>query len=240
MKRMKLFLTLLIFIFLGSSSYAQKFKQERYKNFDKRMFHFGFMLGFNSSDFTVYQNVNAYEQYGLKLLENDAQPGGQLGILTTMKLGTPVLRLRFIPTLSFQERLLRYTFEDTVLNKDEIGEERVNSTNLDFPLMLQFRTKRLNNFAAYVLVGGQYSIDLQSQEKASQNYIDPYIKIRRNDVQGQIGGGLEFFAPYFKFGIELKYSHGFMNSFIQDNTNIANPINKLYNKVWSLSLIFEG
>ena len=237
---MKLFLTLLIFIVLGSSSYAQKFKQERYKNFDKRMFHFGFMLGFNSSDFTVYQNVNAYEQFGLKLLENDAQPGGQLGILTTMKLGTPVLRLRFIPTLSFQERLLRYTFEDTVLNKDEIGEERVNSTNLDFPLMLQFRTKRLNNFAAYVLVGGQYSIDLQSQEKASQNYIDPYIKIRRNDVQGQIGGGLEFFAPYFKFGIELKYSHGFMNSFIQDNTNIANPINKLYNKVWSLSLIFEG
>ena len=237
---MKLFLTLLIFIVLGSSSYAQKFKQERYKNFDKRMFHFGFMLGFNSSDFTVYQDVNAYEQYGLKLLENDAQPGGQLGILTTMKLGTPVLRLRFIPTLSFQERLLRYTFEDTVLNKDEIGEERVNSTNLDFPLMLQFRTKRLNNFAAYVLVGGQYSIDLQSQEKASQNYIDPYVKIKRNDVQGQIGGGLEFFAPYFKFGIELKYSHGFINSFIQDNTNIANPINKLYNKVWSLSIIFEG
>lgn len=225
---------------MGISSQAQKFKQERYKNFDKRTFHFGFMLGFNSSDFTVYQDVNAYEKYGLKLLENDAQPGGQLGILTTMKLGTPVLRLRFIPTLSFQEKLLRYTFEDTLLNTDQIGEERVNSTNLDFPLMLQFRTKRYNNFTAYALVGGQYSIDLQSQEKASQNYIDPYIKIKRNDLQGQIGGGVEFFAPYFKFGIELKYSHGFINSFIQDNTNIADPINKLYNKVWSLSLIFEG
>ena len=234
------FLILSIFLVMGISSQAQKFKQERYKNFDKRTFHFGFMLGFNSSDFTVYQDVNAYEKYGLKLLENDAQPGGQLGILTTMKLGTPVLRLRFIPTLSFQEKLLRYTFEDTLLNTDQIGEERVNSTNLDFPLMLQFRTKRYNNFTAYALVGGQYSIDLQSQEKASQNYIDPYIKIKRNDLQGQIGGGVEFFAPYFKFGIELKYSHGFINSFIQDNTNIANPINKLYNKVWSLSLIFEG
>ncbi len=237
---MNRFLILFIFLVMGISSQAQKFKQERYKNFDKRTFHFGFMLGFNSSDFTVYQNVNAYEQYGLKLLENDAQPGGQLGILTTMKLGTPVLRLRFIPTLSFQEKLLRYTFEDTLLNTDEFGEERVNSTNLDFPLMLQFRTKRYNNFTAYALIGGQYSIDLQSQEKASQNYIDPYIKIKRNDIQGQIGGGIEFFAPYFKFGIELKYSHGFINSFIQDNTNIAEPINKLYNKVWSLSLIFEG
>lgn len=237
---MNRFLFLIFFLVLAAGTQAQRFKQERYKNFDKRLFHFGFMLGFNSSDFTVFQNVNAYEQYGLKLLENDAQPGGQLGILTTMRLGTPVLRLRFIPTLSFQERLLRFSFEDTLLNKDQVSDERVNSTNLDFPLMLQFRTKRLNNFAAYVLIGGQYSIDLQSQEKASQNFIDPYIKIKRNDVQGQIGGGLEFFAPYFKFGIELKYSHGFINSFIQDNTNIANPINKLYNKVWSLSLIFEG
>ena len=237
---MNRFLILSIFLVMGISSQAQRFKQERYKNFDKRTFHFGFMLGFNSSDFTVYQDVNAYEKYGLKLLENDAQPGGQLGILTTMKLGTPVLRLRFIPTLSFQEKLLRYTFEDTLLNTDEISEERVNSTNLDFPLMLHFRTKRYNNFTAYALVGGQFSIDLQSQEKASQNYIDPYIKIKRNDLQGQIGGGVEFFAPYFKFGIELKYSHGFINSFIRDNTNIAEPINKLYNKVWSLSLIFEG
>lgn len=237
---MNRFLFLILFLVVAAGTQAQRFKQERYKNFDKRLFHFGFMLGFNSSDFTVFQNVNAYEQYGLKLLENDAQPGGQLGILTTMKLGTPVLRLRFIPTLSFQERLLRFSFEDTLLNKDQVSDERVNSTNLDFPLMLQFRTKRLNNFAAYVLIGGQYSIDLQSQEKASQNFIDPYIKIKRNDVQGQIGGGLEFFAPYFKFGVELKYSHGFINSFIQDNTNIANPINKLYNKVWSLSLIFEG
>lgn len=237
---MNRFLFLIFFLVLAVGTQAQRFKQERYKNFDKRLFHFGFMLGFNSSDFTVFQNVNAYEQYGLKLLENDAQPGGQLGILTTMRLGTPVLRLRFIPTLSFQERLLRFSFEDTLLNKDQVSDERVNSTNLDFPLMLQFRTKRLNNFAAYVLIGGQYSIDLQSQEKASQNFIDPYIKIKRNDVQGQIGGGLEFFAPYFKFGVELKYSHGFINSFIQDNTNIANPINKLYNKVWSLSLIFEG
>lgn len=237
---MNRFLFLIFFLVLAAGTQAQRFKQERYKNFDKRLFHFGFMLGFNSSDFTVFQNVNAYEQFGLKLLENDAQPGGQLGILTTMKLGTPVLRLRFIPTLSFQERLLRFSFEDTLLNKDQVSDERVNSTNLDFPLMLQFRTKRLNNFAAYVLIGGQYSIDLQSQEKASQNFIDPYIKIKRNDVQGQIGGGLEFFAPYFKFGVELKYSHGFINSFIQDNTNIANPINKLYNKVWSLSLIFEG
>jgi hypothetical protein len=226
---------LLIFACLG-----QKYKQERYKNFDKRLFHFGFMLGVNTSDFSVYQKNDAYQTYGLISLKNDNQPGGQLGILATMKLGTPMLRLRFIPTLSFQERVLNYKSLDSINFRDGVGEERINSTSLDFPLMLQFRTKRYNNFTAYALIGGQYSIDLQSQEKASQSYIDPFIKIKKHDFQGQIGGGIEFFAPYFKFGLELKYSHGFRSSFIQDWTPVSNPINQLYNKGWWFSIIFEG
>lgn len=231
---------LLLTFFTSLCLSAQKYKQERYKSFDKRLFHFGFMLGFNTSDFTLYPEQNAYEDYGLLSIQNDAQPGGQLGILSTMRIGTPMIRLRFIPTISFQERVLNYKFEDTTDLGYRLEEERINSTNLDFPLMLQFRTKRLNNFTAYCLVGAQYSIDLQSQAKASQNYIDPFIKIKKYDWQGQIGGGLEFFAPYFKFGIELKYSHGFSNSFIQDNTYVAKPINTLYNRGWWVSLIFEG
>lgn len=231
---------LIVQFLLVFASFAQRYKQERYKNFDKRLFHFGFMLGVNSSEFTVYQKNDAYQNFGLISLTNNSQPGGQLGILATMKLGTPMLRLRFIPTLSFQERVLNYQSLDSKNFRNGIGEERINSTSLDFPLMLQFRTKRYNNFTAYALVGGQYSIDLQSQEKASQSYIDPFIKIKKNDFQGQIGGGVEFFAPYFKFGLELKYSHGFKSSFIQDWTPVSNPINQLYNKGWWFSIIFEG
>lgn len=234
------FKKLLVLLLLPVIIHGQKFKQERYKNFDRRLFHFGFMLGFNSSDFTLYPVQDAYEKYGILSVQNDAQPGGQLGILTTMRLGTPMIRLRFIPTISFLERSIKYKFEDTTLLGYRLEDERVNSTNLDFPLMLQFRTKRLNNFAAYCLIGGQYSIDLQSQENASQNYIDPYIKIKREDWQGQIGGGLEFFAPYFKFGVELKFTHGFSNVFVKDNTYIAAPIQSLYNRGWFVSLIFEG
>jgi hypothetical protein len=231
---------LIVQVILINICFGQQYRQERYKNFDKRLFHFGFMLGVNSSAFTVYQKNDAYQTYGLISLSNDSQPGGQLGILATMKLGTPMLRLRLIPTLSFQERVLNYKSLDSVNFRDGIGEERINSTSLDCPLMLQFRTKRYNNFTAYALIGGQYSIDLQSQEKASQSYIDPFIKIKKNDFQGQIGGGVEFFAPYFKVGLELKYSHGFKNSFIQDWTPVSNPINQLYNKGWWFSIIFEG
>jgi len=231
---------IILFILISSFSFSQKAKQQLYKNFDKRLLHFGFMLGVNSSDFNVYQKVNAYQQYGILSISNDAQPGGQLGILTTIKLGTPTIRFRLIPTLSFQERVLNYTSIDTFNFPKGVGQQRINSTNLDFPMMLQFRTRRYNNFTAYSLIGVQYSMDLQSQEDASQNFYDPFIKIKRNDWQGQIGAGIEFFAPYFKFGMELKYSQGFKSSFIQDFTTVANPIDRLYNRGWCFSIIFEG
>lgn len=222
--------------------YSQKEKPWNYRRYDQRMIHFGFMLGFNNSGFNALTKLNAYEDYGLKSLLVKSQPGGQVGIVTTMKLFTPVIRLRFIPTLSFQERVIQYTFSnpDPLAKTDIVDEERIGSTNLDFPLMLQFRTLRYNNFTAYLMCGWQPTIDLQSQEKASQNFIDPFVKIKKNDMQGQVGGGIEFFAPYFKFGIELKYSQSFQNSFIQDFTPVSKPLDALYNRVWWVSFIFEG
>lgn len=229
-------------LLLSNSVFSQKEKPQNYKHFDEHWIHFGFMLGFNKTDFTVIQSVDAYSKFGLISLTSTPTAGGQVGIVSTLKLGTPMVRLRLIPTLSFEERVLNYTFvnKKEPLGEDVILEERVGSTNLDFPLMFQFRTLRLNNFAAYLLAGGQFTLDLQSQEKATQSSVDPFIKIKKKDFQGQIGGGVEFFATYFKLGIEIKYSRGFKNAFIQDHTEPSNPIDQLFNKTLWFSLIFEG
>lgn len=234
-----------VFCFTVLSSFAsfgQKQKQKNYRKFDDQLIHFGFMLGGNSADFYTLPVSNAFEKYGITSIENDAQPGGQLGVVTSMKLGTPVVRLRFIPSLSFQERVLRYYTlpSDPEKKKDDMNEERINSTNLDFPMMLQFRTMRYNNFAMYVLGGAQFTYDLQSTEKANQSFTDPFVKIKASDWQGQVGVGVEFFAVYFKMGLEIKYSQGFKNTLINDFTPVSLPLDQLRNKVWSFSIIFEG
>lgn len=235
------FRILVLFVLTGVGAIAQKEKPQNYRKFDNRLFHFGFMLGANTSGYSLYQKVDAYQQYGLKSMSVKSQPGAQLGILTTMKVGTPMVRLRFMPSLSFQERVINQVFVDPEdITKELLNEERVNATSLDFPLMFQFRTLRLNNFAAYFLVGGQYSLDLQSQQDATQKFDDPFIKMKKHDYLGQVGAGLEFFAPFFKFGIEVKYSHSFVNGFIQDNTRSSLPISRIYNSGWIFSIIFEG
>lgn len=234
---------LLIFLSISIHSFAQRYLTQRYKNFDNRLFHFGFMMGGNTGNFSLFAQDSNFANYGIKSVSAKSTPGGQFGLLTSIKLGTPMLKFRFMPTISFMERVIEYRRinPDTSKTFDLIDEERINSTNIDFPMILMFRTKRLNNFVAYSMIGAQWSIDLESQEGKAQSFIDPYVKIKKYDWQGQIGGGLEFFAQYFKFAIELKYSHGFTNAFIFEPTNsVSQPIKGLYNKGWWVSLIFEG
>jgi hypothetical protein len=236
---------LLSIVMLSSIGWSQRNPlTQNYRKFDRKVIHFGFMLGVNTADFSTQYKPNMLTEYDTYSITNESQPGFQLGIISSLKLGTPLIRLRFIPSLSFQERILNYSyFEENDEGEMEIVEDepqRIGSTNLDFPLMFKFRTKRYNNFAAYALLGAQYTLDLQSQENSSQKFADPFIKIKRDDFQGQVGAGVDFFLPYFKFGMELKLSHGLINGLIQDGTRLSKPINALYNRVWWFSLTFEG
>jgi len=232
---------LMLYILLSTIVFAQKEKPLNYHKFDNRVVHFGFMLGINSSSYSMYQKLNNYQQYKLMSMTVEPQPGAQLGVLSTIKLGTPMVRMRLITSISFHERLIRQTFVD---NKDSlsisINEERIQGTTIDIPIMFQFRTLRLNNFTAYWLFGAKYSYDLQSQAEKTQSFDDPFIKMKEHDFLGEIGIGIEFFAPYFKCGLEIKYSHSFINGLIQDETPVSLPIDKLYNRSWRFSIIFEG
>jgi hypothetical protein len=222
-------------------SYTQIQRPENYKSFDKRLIHFGVQLGVNKTSFNLTPVYDAYGLYKVRSIESRSQPGAQVGMVASLKLGSPVFRLRFVPTFSFQERVINM-YSDPINDeiKESYNEERVNSSNVDLPLMFQLRTLRYTNFAAYCLGGVQYSIDLQSVEDKNQNYVDPFIKIKKRDWMFQFGGGIEFFAEFFKFGIELKYSQGFKNVLIQDNTPVSTPIQSLLNNSWILSITFEG
>lgn len=234
----------LVVMLLGicSLGYSQPQKVLNYPKFDKKWINFGFMLGANMTQVKVTPRIDAYTNYDLISIQNIPQPGAAVGVLTTVKLGLPIFRLRFIPTISFQEALFRYKFVKFggTLENPYINEERVGHVNIDLPLLLQFRTKRYNNFTAYALTGMQYSLDLQSQEKATQSDLDPFLKFKKHDFQYQVGGGVEFFFPFFKMGLEIKMSQALKSIFINDNTYISSPIDRMIQRTWWFSIIFEG
>jgi len=235
----KLIVICLLFVIVGKS-YAQQ--MENLYDFDENRMHFGFVLGYNKADFYLDKNT----EYGtsidtLMVLEVEPKPGFNLGIVSSLNL-TPNLKIRLVPSLSFQERVIEYTYFKQP-DSSEFWKKEVQPVFLDFPLLVKFRTNRINNFAAYIIGGGRFGLDMSSSEdvkNSSASLADQIVKTSRADYGLEIGGGMDFFLEYFKFGVELKLGMGLKNMLIQENLKFSSPIESLRSKVWTLSFTFEG
>lgn len=204
-------------------------------------YHFGFIIGINTTSFYIDPSTKLGDpRYfdTLKSIRSVPQVGFDLGIVTELSI-TRYLKLRFVPSLGFADRQLAYSFigHDTfTVTKD------IQSVFLNFPLDLKLISKRLNNFEAYVLAGGKFARDLASQKDVNQQLAGAKatVRILPNDWYYEAGGGIEFYLPYFKFGLELKVSQGLRNLIIPDNSVYTESINALKSKTYLLSFTFEG
>ena len=239
MKYKRIILCFLIANILSATAHAQKLKVENLPKFDTKWIHFGFSLGFNSTDFIIHPvpDFNTFDT--LRVIESEKKPGFNLGIISDLHLGSH-FNLRFLPALSFAQRNLEYTYSrgDT-FNYKKV--KPVESTFLEFPLNLKYRSARVNNFAAYVLGGVKYSIDLASQKDVDNAFSDEIVvKLRKHDYSYEMGFGLDFFLEYFKFSPELKVSFGVRDLLIHDSTQYSDPLRKLNSRILLISLNFEG
>lgn len=230
----------ILFSFILGSAWAQnRVVTENLPNFDLRRFHFGFLLSYNTSDLSVKLKPESRFTDSLLVLDHLKKPGFNLGIVASLNVNQN-LSVRFLPTLSFQERVLQYQFR-TSTNRSVFFQKPIESTYLEFPLLLKFRSDRINNFAVYLLGGGKFCIDMASQKDVNNALDDEVVvKLAKYDYAVEAGGGMDMFLPYFKFGVELKASWGIPNLLIDDETRFSNPIESLRSKAWVLTFTFEG
>lgn len=228
------------FLLVAASLFAQqRIVTENLPNFDLRRFHFGFLLSYNTSDLTVKLKPESRFIDSLLVLDHQKQPGFNLGIVASLNVNKN-LSIRFLPTLSFQERVLQYQFRKSD-GSSIYFQKPVESTYLEFPLLAKFRSDRINNFAVYVLGGGKFCIDMASQKDVNNALDDEIVvKLAKYDYAVEAGGGVDMFLPYFKFGVELKASWGIPNLLIDDDTRFSNPIESLRSRAWVLTFTFEG
>ena len=236
--------------------YLPKYEQEPY--------HFGFLLAFNQMMYTVkpienYQNIpqpadswpngpysipntqNLFV-YNIETLQT---PGFTVGIIGSKRLGR-YFDLRFIPSLSFSERRMRYN----IGIKDHEGNvemkaftKSIGTTFVEFPLNIKYRSKRYNNIGAYVMGGVNPKIDLASQKdnKESINgheFINNLVT-KRFDCAAEIGTGFDFYNQWFKLGIEVKMSYGLLDIVKNEAFIYTAPIDQLRNKLFQVSLLVE-
>ena len=167
---------------------------------------------------------------------SSSQNGFNLGIVSNLRIGK-YTDLRFIPTLVFGERHLYYQFIDSnQVSNEKI--KKIESTLIDFPIYIKYKSARYNNFRTYVLGGVKYSLDIAAQEKIDDDGQE-IVKLKRDDIMGEIGFGIDYYLEYFKFSPQIKLSYGIVNLLSKDETVYTKSINRLSTNGWMISFTFE-
>lgn len=242
----------ILFVVLGLSAGAQKQKVNFLTTFDDKLVHFGFTIGLNTLDFNVvnYNPIGEnpdFVPYPLDRVVSGSTvrsdvatiiPGFTVGIVSSLRL-TKDLNLRFLPGLSFGERQITFNLPVYDINNYEATQYySVKSTFLDFPLLIKYKARRINNDRPYVIFGGAYRHDISRTAK------EDLIKLKSGGFYAEIGGGWDHYFPFFRFSVEAKFSYG-LNNQLGDlpapvqRQYYAQSIKDLRSKIFTFSFHFE-
>lgn len=211
MKSLKPFSILFVILLLDSfvlCGQKQKVKNESW--YDEKPIHFGFSLGFNAMDFNITPSQKYYQKDSLYPEVSVLNPGINIQIITDYRPANH-LDVRFLPGVSFGQRVIRYYKNKVLVN----SEQRLESSFLEFPLLLKYKGDRLNNIRPYVIGGLNYRYDLAGKKEFDDSK-PIYIRLKRPDLYYELGAGMDFYLVYFKLSIELKMSTGLGNVIVQE------------------------
>jgi hypothetical protein len=217
---------------LAAPVFAQKDKKKapNLPAFDEKRLHFGFLIGFNTLDFKVYSTGNPYFADVLHL-----KPGLNIGIVSDLRLNRH-FNLRFLPGISFGQRdLYYYTTSD---GHPENNPLKIKSTFLEFPLVVKFSGKRMQNAKPFITTGVNTRYDLAKNKQ-------DHLLLRSLDFYAEAGAGFDFYMTYFRFSVELKASVGFANMLNPKGTEVpgdeiyTESLDALKSRVFSLTFYFE-
>ena len=264
-KTLKLLAIMLLLVAATLPAQAQRRVVRYLPNYENESYHFGFLLAFNQMSYTIktvenYQNIaqpadswpngtysvpNTQKIYVYNA-ETLQTPGFTVGIIGSKRLGR-YFDLRFIPSLSFSERRIRYDL--AIYGKDgnidmKTITKSIGTTFVEFPLNIKYRSKRYNNIGAYVFGGVNPKLDLASQKdnKEVDGHGNEFINnlvTKRFDCAGELGAGFDVYNQWFKMGIEVKMSYGILDIVKNEAFIYTAPIDKLRNKLFQVSFLFE-
>ncbi|RZL32957.1 MAG: PorT family protein [Pedobacter sp.] len=228
---------------------------------DDEDLHFGFSFQYISAEYKILKKNN-WQQLFFDTQNNNIPINGKLQSISsipTMGFGIGGLLnkrinnyfdARISPMFIFSDRIVRYQYENnssaiedvTLQNLNNIIDKKIQATLLEMPISIKIKSNQLNNIRTYFQVGAKYSLDIGSKKKnfdEGEMPINKLLKNKRSYFSYETAAGLDFYFEYFKTSTEIKYSFSTSSVLKDDDTPFANPIDKLFLRHLTVSLILQ-
>lgn len=147
-----------------------------------------------------------------------------------------------MPGFDFGQRNLGFYYVDKSGKIATADIMKIESSMLDFPLLIKYKAKRINNYRPYIIAGGSVRYDLASKKTFDEDQ-KIYILLKPIDVYFEVGFGIDYYLQYFKFSTEIKFSLGNLNilnpKIASEHPEYIHALTRLNSQILMLSLHFE-
>ena len=201
---------LLFFFLINVYSQSSTTKITNLQNFDQKKIHFGYFIGVNNYNYKLDYVINPKK----RTLITD-QVGINVGLIGDLKLRKN-LNLRFEPGLyTNKSEIVFYDRQKFTTNSDTL--RSIKSTYIHLPLLLKYSAKRFNNFKPYVLGGLSTSFNLSSNQNSPEDNNNGVFRLKANAFYYELGFGIDFYLPYFKFSPSIRGVFSLKNELVPDS-----------------------
>ena len=210
---------------------SYKYVRKHLEYYDDKAIHYGFFFAAPVTRFSVKYSPEFLTADSAMRIYSPNKPAFRVGFVVNAFLSDQ-FDLRLTPSVSLFSREVQYDYPGGT-SRTEVRE----STWIDFPLLLKYKSERRNNSRMYLLAGGTFSIESNVRRKeligASK------LSTGTTDFAIEYGIGFEQFFEFFKLAPELRFSHGLVNLY-NPSANVAGVgIRKLTTHSVTLYLNFE-
>ena len=207
--------------------------QERNPLYDGKPVGFGFGLMGNTAKLKFSTKSDVLLSDTLQQIQTLNYPGFGLGGLVTFRLADN-FDLRTMLNIQFAQRDMNYFFRSDV--EKTAG---IESTYMEIPLTLKYKSKRHKNNRVYVHAGVTYRFDFTSDVDTDRSDTKPIVALYPNTFSYDLGVGMDFYFEYFKLSPEIKISNGLGNQLVPDNFVYAGSLERVSPKLVQFCLIFQ-
>jgi hypothetical protein len=228
-----------ILLLISFEGVAQHFAWARRNNpeYDKRRFSYGFSIGIHTTAYQIkYDDKFVTPTYDtVSSIQPSFSPGFSLGFLVNLRFNDQ-LDLRLMPKASFYEHRLNYTYTDGhQAGRAEF--QLVETTMVEFPLLLKYKSQRRGNVRMYV-VGG-LTPAFEARNKGDLESINSQVEIQKGNLSVDTGLGFDLYFPLFKLSPEIRWSKGIVNMLTGQNSDYTRPIQHINTNTVSIYFIFQ-
>jgi hypothetical protein len=187
---------------------TRRWVQRNNPNYDDKKLTYGFLIGLHTSSFQIKYSEKfvtpAFDS--VHAVVPGWSAGFSLGFIVNYKLAD-LLDIRLTPKVGFYNNQLTYTYTD----KTAPNTRNVESTMVEFPILLKYKSERRGNVRMYMIGGVTPAVQASNQKLDETN-----VETKRANLSLEAGFGFDLYYPLFKFSPEIRFSRGMLN--LLDNT----------------------